>query len=132
GRSGSLHGFYGYSNTVSIYCRSIHAEPDQLIADIKPDGVHPDPDRTQKHQDFLQHCLNELQDKKRSPGRLQGYARHIRTFYRVNGIKLDPPLIQRERDVNRDRAPTNEELTAVLDLSDAREKAVMLPLRLRG
>jgi len=132
GRSGSLHGFYGYSNTVSIYCRSIRAEPDQLIADVKPDGVHPDPDRTQKHQDFLQHCLNELQDKKRSPGRLQGYARHVRTFYRVNGIKLEPPLIQRERVVKRDRAPTNEELKAILDVADPREKVIVLLLSLGG
>src|SRR5438093_9703218 len=34
GRSGSLHGFYGYSNTVSIYCRSVGTEPDTLIEDI--------------------------------------------------------------------------------------------------
>jgi site-specific recombinase XerD len=132
GCSGSLHGFYGYTNTVSIYCRSIDAGPDQLVTDVKPDGVHSDPDRIQKHQGFLQHCLNELQDKKRSSGRQQGYARHIRTFYRVNGIKLEPPLIQRERVVNRDRAPTSDELKKILDVADPREKTIVLLLSLGG
>src|SRR5437879_4951225 len=60
-RSGSKMGFYGYTNTVSLFCRRLNTEPDQLIADVNHGG-YPDPVRIEKHRTFLQSCLNELGD----------------------------------------------------------------------
>src|SRR6266705_1016437 len=52
-RSGSRMGFYGYTNTVSLYCRRLNTAPDQLIADVMRGG-YPDPARIEKHRTFLQ------------------------------------------------------------------------------
>ncbi len=40
--------------------------------------------------------------------------------------------MQRERVVNRDRAPTNDELKMILDVADPREKVIVLLLSLGG
>src|SRR6266516_1973823 len=131
-RSGSKMGFYGYTNTVSLYCRRLNTEPDQLIADVIRGG-YPDPARIEKHRTFLQSCLNELGDVGRSPGRLRGYSRQIRTFYRVNGVELPKPkYLPKDRTVSKDRSPTQEELQHLIDLGDAREKFLVSLLGLSG
>lgn len=131
-RCGSKMGFYGYTNTISLYCRRLNTDPDQLIADINHSGV-PDPARREKHRGFLQHCINELQDMGRSPGRMGGYARQIRTFYRVNGVELPKPkYLPRPRTVSKDRAPTPEELQRVLDVADLQGKVLVSMLALGG
>ncbi len=131
-RSGSKMGFYGYTNTVSLYCRRLETDPDQLISDVSPKGV-PDPARLEKHRGFLQQCITELQDRGRSPGRLGGYTRQIRTFYRVNGVELPKPKkLPKPRIVSKDRAPTPEELQRVLDVADLRGKVIVSTLALGG
>src|SRR2546425_8553888 len=37
--SGSKMGLYGYTNTVSLYCRRLNTDPDSLIADAKPSEI---------------------------------------------------------------------------------------------
>lgn len=130
--SGSKMGFYGYSNTLSLYCRRLNTEPDELITDIIRNG-YPDPARIEKHRTFLQSCLNELQDMGRSPGRIRGYARQIRTFYRCNGVELPKPkYLPQDRTVSKDRSPTPEELQTLIDVGDAREKFLVSLLALAG
>ncbi len=130
--SGSLMGFYGYVNTVDLYCRRLNTSPDQIIADVKPDGAHVDPDRLAKHQGFLAKCAAELQDNKRSPGRIHGYVRQVRSFYRCNGVELPKLQLPRDRVVSKDRAPTPEELQKLVDVADPREKVIVTMLALTG
>jgi hypothetical protein len=130
--SGSKMGFYGYTNTVSLYCRRLKTTPDKLIADVMPEGL-PVPARIEKHRTFLQNCINELQDTKRSPGRVHGYSRQIRTFYRVNGVELlKPKYLPKPKVVSKDRAPTPEELQRVLDVSDLRGRVIVTITSLGG
>ena len=127
---GSKMGFYGYTNTVSLYCRRLKTTPDKLIADVRPEEL-PIPARIEKHRTFLQNCINELQDLKRSAGRIHGYSRQIRTFYRVNGIELPKPkYLPKPKVVSKDRSPTPEELQRVLDIADLREKVIVTLLAL--
>ncbi len=131
-RSGSKMGLYAYTNTLHMYCSRLNTGPDQLIADAFRRG-YTDPERIEKHRGFLQSCLNELQDMGRSPGRMGGYARQIRTFYRCNGVELPKPkYLPSPKVVSRDRSPTQEELQLLIDLADARGKVIISTLALSG
>src|SRR5207244_5736717 len=131
-RSGSRMGLYGYVNTTGRYCDRLSTRPDQLIADVNHAG-YPDPARIEKHRGFLQSCINELQDMGRSPGRMGGYARQVRTFYRCNGVELPKPkYLPSPTVVSRDRAPTPEELQHLLDVADIRGRLIVLLLATGG
>jgi site-specific recombinase XerD len=130
--SGSPMSLYGYTDTVSRYSRFLGLSPDMIIMDVK-DGVNiPNPLRVQDHSGFLEDYLAALQDEGLSPGRVYGEIKHIRTFYRVNGaeVKLSEPLSRRV--TYKDRAPTPEELTKLLEIADLREKVVATMLALGG
>ncbi len=130
--SGSKMGFYGYTNTISLYCRRLNTSPDMLIADARPEEI-PTPARIEKHRGFLQQCINELQDLKRSPGRIHGYAKQIRTFYRVNGVELPKPkYLPKPKVVSKDRTPPPEHLQRLVDAGDLREKVIVTTTALGG
>jgi len=131
-RSGSLMGFYVYANTVRQYSTRLGSEPDHIIADLFSAGGQPDPARVRKHRKFLEDCLAELQDHGRSPGRIHGYAKHVRTFYRVNEVEMLRPELPRPTIVSKDRAPKPEELQRLFDVGDLRERTIVSMLALAG
>ncbi len=125
-KSKSKMGFYGSVNTLGLYCGRLNTSPDQLISDIIRGG-YPDLARIEKHREFLQSCLNELDDMGRSPGRIGGYARQVRTFYRINGVELPKPkFLPRPRVVSKHRSPTIQEIRQILGIADPREKLLIL------
>lgn len=97
---------------------------------MKPAGSIPDPLRVQNHVGFLEDYIAELQDEGLSPGRVHCYAKHIRTFYRVNGVKIELTEPLSRRVTYKDRSPTPEELTRVLEIADLREKVIVSMLAL--
>ncbi len=130
-QSSSQMGLYTYLNNVSQYCRRLNTGPDQIIADIKPQGYQ-DPGRTRKHKAFLEEYLAELQDKGRSPGTLRNHSKEIRTWYRVNDVDIPGPSLPRRVVVNKDRAPSREELQRLLDIGDPRDRVIVSILALGG
>jgi len=130
--SGSPHSLYSYTNTVHAYSTWLGYTPDLIIADLKPQGNIPDPLRVQNHIGFLEDYISALQDEGLSPGRVHCYAKHIRTFYRVNrvDIKLSAPL--NRRTTYKDRAPKPEELVHLLEIANLREKVIISMLALAG
>ncbi len=130
-RSGSSMSLYAYTNTVHQYSERLGTSPDEIIADAKPHNLL-DPQRIHKHRKFLEDCLAELQDQGRSPGRLHGYAKQIRCFYKCNGVELRISYLPIPRPVRKDRAPTQEELAKLLDISALREKLIVSMLALGG
>jgi site-specific recombinase XerD len=131
-RSGSLMGFYVYANTVHQYSVRLGFSPDQIIRDASSNNKELDLARIKKHRRFLEDCLAELQDQGRSPGRIHSYAKHVRTFYRVNEIEIPCPTLPRPAVVRKDRAPKPEELQRLLDIADLREKVIISMLALAG
>jgi len=125
-------GFYVYSNTVHQYSARLGFSPDQIISDVTPTNGQPDPTRIKKHRRFLEDCLAELQDQSRSPGRIHSYAKHVRTFYRVNEVEIPCPNLPRPTVIRKDRAPKPEELQRLLDIADLREKVIISMLALGG
>lgn len=131
-RSGSLIGFYAYINTINLYCRFLNSNPDQIISDVKTDEGQGNDSKVEKHRGFLDTCLAELQDRGLSAGRIHSYAKHVRTFYRVNGIDIRACYLPRAGITRKDRAPKPEELQRLMDLGDTREKAILSMMALGG
>jgi len=78
----------------------------------------------------LEDYIAGLQDEALSPGRVHCYAKHIRTFYRVNGVKIELSGPLSRRVTYRDRSPTPEELSRILDIADLRQKVIVSMLAL--
>ena len=128
--SGSLHSCYSYTSTVQRYSTWLGYSPDLIIQDVKPVGNIPDPQRVQNHQGYLDEYVAQLQDEGLSPGRVHCCAKHIKTFYRVNSIKIELSEPLSRRVTYKDRAPKPEELVKLLDIADLREKAIICMLAL--
>jgi len=126
--SGSALTLYTYSNDIVNYSHRLQQGPDGVIADAKAGRK-----RIDEHRRFLEAHLADLQDEARSPGRLHSFAKAVRTWYRVNGIQFQVQNIPRPRPVNKDRAPTQQEV-ARLDLltADLRSKFILAALSLGG
>jgi site-specific recombinase XerD len=128
--SGSLHSCYSYTDTVEKYAKWLGYSPDLIIADIKPVGNIADPQRVQNHCGYLDEYVAGLQDEGLSPGRVHTCAKHVRTFYRVNGVKIELANPLSRRVVYKDRAPKPEELAKLLEIAALREKAIIVLLAL--
>lgn len=130
--SGSPMSMYSYTDTVSRYALFLGHSPDTIIQDVKAGGNIPDPLRAQNHVGFLEAYLAALQDDGLSPGRVYGAIKHVRTFYRVNGVKIELSEPLSRRVTYKDRAPTPEELARLLEIADLREKVIVTMLALGG
>src|SRR6266700_2381050 len=129
--TGSQDSCYAYINDVSLHVRWLKLlgeSADRLISDVKKE-----PGRLENHKAFLAKHLAEMQDRDLAPGRLKGFARHVRTFYRVNDIELPKPkTMPRQTIINKDRSPTPEELQKLLSIGDLRENTIVSMLALGG
>ena len=130
--SGSPMSLYSYTDTISRYAQFLGHSPDVIIQDCKAGGNIPDPVRVQDHVEFLEAYLAALQDEGLSPGRVYGAIKHVRTFYRVNGVKIELSEPLSRRVTYKDRAPTPEELTRLLEIANIREKVIVTMLALGG
>jgi site-specific recombinase XerD len=131
-RSGSLQSFYAYADTVSRFSAWLGHAPDQMLADVKGGNDLPDPIRAQRHTRLVEDYLAMLQDRGLTPGRIHTCAKHIKTFYRINGIEIKLPYALSRRVVYKDRAPKLEELQHLVDIADLREKVIIATLALGG
>jgi site-specific recombinase XerD len=128
--SGSLHSCCAYTAKVQKYSSWLGYSPDLIIQDVKPIGNIPDPLRVQNHTGYLNDYLAELQDEGLKPGAVNNCIKSVKTFYRVNGVKIELSEPLSRRVVYKDRAPTPEELSKILDIADLREKVIVTMLAL--
>jgi site-specific recombinase XerD len=128
--SGSFHSAYIYTANVQKYATWLGNSPDLIIKDIKPIGQIPDPQRVLNHSGFLNDYLAELQDQGLKPGAVVNCVKSVKTFYRVNGVKVELSEPLSRRVTYKDRSPTAEELTKVLDIADLRGKVIVSMLAL--
>ncbi|MBN1358457.1 site-specific integrase [Candidatus Bathyarchaeota archaeon] len=128
--SGSLCSCYTYTSTVQRYSTWLGYSPDLIIQDAKPIGNIPDPQRVQNHSGYLDEYIAQLQDEGLTPSRVHCCAKHVKTFYRANNIKLELSAPLSRRVTYKDRAPKPEELAKLLDISPLREKAIISMLAL--
>ena len=129
--TGSQDSCYAYINDVSLHVRWLKLlgeSADRLISDVKKE-----PGRLENHKAFLAKHLAAMQDRDLAPGRLKGFARHVRTFYHTNDVELPKPkTMPMVRVVNKDDAPSQEQLQTLIDIGDLREKVIVSMLALTG
>ncbi len=128
--SGSHHSCIIYTVKVNKYAAWLGYSPDLIIQDLKPVGNIPDPQRVQNHQGYLNDYLAELQDDGLKPGTVNNCIKAVKTFYRVNGAKIELTEPLSRRVTYKDRAPKPEELAKLLDLADLRGKVIVSCLAL--
>jgi site-specific recombinase XerD len=128
--SGSLHSCCTYTANIQKYSTWLGYSPDLIIQDVKPVGNIPDPARVQNHTGYLNDYLAELQDDGLKPGPVNNCIKSVKTFYRVNGAKIELSEPLSKRVVYKDRAPKPEELAKLLDIADLRERTIISMLAL--
>lgn len=130
--SGSLHTCCSYTATIRHYSAWLGYSPDLIIQDIKPVGNIPDPARVLNHIGYVNDYLAELQDEGLRPGGVNNYIKNVKTFHRVNGVKIELNEPLSRRVTYKDRAPKPEELAKLLDIANLREKLIISMLALGG
>jgi site-specific recombinase XerD len=128
--SGSLESCCVYTASMQRYSTWLGFSPDLIIQDVKPIGNIPDPLRVQNHIGHLNAYLAELQDDGLKPGPVNNHIKSVKTFYRVNGIKIELAEPLSKRVVFKDRAPKPEELVKLLNIADLRERVIITCLAL--
>jgi site-specific recombinase XerD len=128
--SGSPHTCCAYTVKTQKYSVWLGYSPDLIIQDLKPIGNIPDPLRVQNHTGYLNDYLAELQDEGLKPGSVNNCIKAVKTFYRLNGAKIDLAEPLSRRIVYKDRAPKPEELSKLLDIANLRDKVVVSCLAL--
>ena len=130
--SGSTHSCYTYIQQVHQYTNWLNYSPDEIIRDLKTDRTIVDQVRLQNHVGFLSDYLAELQDQGLTPGVIANRIKAAKAFYHSNGVKIEIAEKLSRRITYKDRAPTPEELTKVLDAANLREKVILTLLALGG
>ncbi len=130
--SGSSASLYAYADDVSRYSRFLGHSPDMIINDIMAGDNIPDLMKVQNHVGFVEDYLAALQDDGLSPGRVHGAIKHVRSWYRVNRVKIELEESPSRKVTSKDRAPTPEELTRLLEICNLREKVIVSTMALGG
>jgi len=133
-RSKSIKSMKYYASQVRGFCNSpfVGRTPDEVVTScFDGEGVA---DRREVHRlsTLVDQYLREFEAKERTQGTLSLYQARMISFFKVNGIRLDP-LVPYEMDAdNLGRAPTQEELQRMLDVAPLREKAMIAVLAVTG
>ncbi len=128
--SGSPNTCCTYTVQIRKYSIWLGYSPDLIIQDIKPVGNIPDPARVQNHTGYINDYLASLQDDGIKPGPVNNYIKSVKTFYRINGAKIDLAEPLSRRVTYKDRAPKPEELDKLLDIANLRDKVIVTCLAL--
>ncbi len=127
GFSGSPMTLYTYADTISRYSLFLNGHsPDMIIHDAKAGGNIADEVRVKQHIGFVEDYRAQLEDDGLTKGRVHCCVKHLRTFYRIHGINIEleePP--KRGQVTYKDRAPTPDELTRILELASLRDKVLI-------
>jgi site-specific recombinase XerD len=118
-----------YIAQVKKYAEWLGYSPDEIIADVKStEDSDPNPQQLKNHTESLKSYLADLQDRGLKPGAVNNYIKAVKTFYRVNDVKIEVKAPRGKQVVYKDRAPKPEELAKLLDISDLRQKVIVTML----
>jgi len=132
GRTGSEETIRVYSHFLSRFCDFTKKDPDKLIAERRQDIKSEDETVKRRHEELLMAFIEDL-EKTRKLSRKSIVLAHgaIRSFFKANYL----PLMSKtpESWVERvSKVPTREELRKMCEVSDIRDKAIILTLAQSG
>jgi integrase len=123
---------YLYVWSVQGYCKWRGSDPDQLIAEcFSQDGL-PNQKALQLEARNLDDYIGSLQSEEYSPGHISNCVKAVKTLYRINGLNLCLPYKLHKYVVTKDRSPTPEELSRLVDIADIRGKLIVAMLAQGG
>jgi hypothetical protein len=131
-KSKSLGSLYMYVQGVKRYCDYLGKTPDQLIAECYDTEGVPDSKTLYQHAVQLDNYLTELQLDGLTGGTISNYLKSVKALYAANKLILNYPYRVKKNIVNKDRAPTPEELQTLMDLGTPRERVIVTCLALGG
>jgi len=130
--SGSKATLYQYMYGVYRFCNYLDRTPDDLISEcLGPDG-EPLGKLMNQYAGKLKAFALDLTASGLAPGTISNHAKGVKALYRANGVRLELPCKLSRRVVYSDRAPTQEELSCILEVADLRGKAIVSMLALGG
>jgi len=130
--SRSLEALRKYARTLQAFCSYVGKGPDELIATGLSEEGAADPVGIHKLTQLVDEYLGELEASDLASGTIAVRQAHIKTFFRVNGIALEPMRRYSLRVKYRDRAPKLEEVQRIIEVADLREKAMVMLLATGG
>ncbi|MCL2477817.1 site-specific integrase [Candidatus Bathycorpusculum sp.] len=130
--SGSPQSCYTYIQHIHQYTTWLGSSPDQIIADLKTETNTVDPQRLVNHNKFVDDYVAALQDRGLTNSTINNHLKACKIFYKTNDIKIEFNGRIRRKTIYKDRAPTPEELTKLLDVGNLREKTIVTMLALGG
>lgn len=83
---------YFYVWAVQQYCKWCTADPDQLINERFTDEGLPNQKALLLEARRLDDYIGAFQSEGYSPGHITNCVKAVKTFFRINGLRLEPPL----------------------------------------
>ncbi|MEM2370765.1 MAG: site-specific integrase [Candidatus Bathyarchaeia archaeon] len=131
-RSKSKRTLQAYTYFIERFSKWIGVEPNILMGGcFRDDGVK-DGKKIAELERRIDEWLGELEYHGLAPKTVSLARTSVKTFFEVNGIKLNMPKAGRSITVYHDRAPTPEELQKLMEIADLREKVIISMLALGG
>jgi hypothetical protein len=130
--TGSPATLYQYIYGIWRFCEWLGKTPDELIAEARAEDGSPDPKALTRHAQLIDDFIGECQAERLAPGTIANHVKGVKALYQVNGLTLTLPYRLPKTVKFKDRAPTPEELSRLLDISKPREKVVLSCLALGG
>jgi len=123
---------YQYVYGIHKFCSWLGKTPDQLMAECKDlDGV-PKTKVLVAHAQLIDDFVGECQAEKLAPGTISNHVKGVKCLYQVNGLQLSLPYRLPRPVMFKDRAPTPEELSRLMEIAKLREKVIISLLALGG
>jgi len=123
---------FNYIYATSRFCRWLNKTPDEWLRGCwLPNGT-PNNQALYEHSKLLNDFAVELRDAKLAEGYITNYAKAIKALHERNNLPFTYLRRFSAKRKYRDRAPTPDELTRLLDMAALREKVILSWLALGG
>ncbi len=131
-RSGSELTLQEYVYDIYRFSKYLNTEPDQMIKNCQDVDGDPNPKAIAKYNRLIDDYVGELQANELAPGTINGHVKAVKALFRSNGLRIESPYGLTNKVINKDRAPSPEELATILDVAAIREKVIASLLALGG
>jgi len=132
GQSPSKRTVFNYTYAVSRFCRWLNRTPDEWLSECWLSSGTPNNQVLYEHSKLLNDFAVELRDARLAEGYVTSYAKAIKALHERNNLPFTYLRHFSAKRKYRDRAPTPDELTRLIDMAALREKVILSWLALGG
>ena len=130
--SGSKATLYQYMYGVHRYCSYLNKAPDQLICECRGQDGQPLTSGIARHVKQIEQFMLDLKASGLAPGTISNHVKGVKALYRANGLNMELPYRISRRVIYGDRAPSQAELSRLMEVANVRGRAIVSMLSLGG